>query len=169
MQIVKDFHKIYLQSWLNINCLMLAAWQMETVPPALWESSGSPALCNACLGRDTLLPAETLGFLAWQMLNYCCNRAQGCDSQSPINWESFAKSFSVIWQAASPNYQGSLRGYVLKVGRQPLTEIFETWLLYYSGIKEILTYSQCENHFRSHAPFQNMLCHMGLMIEIFEV
>lgn len=80
-----------------------------------------------------------LGFLVRQMLKRHANRAQGCGSQSPINWGSLLPGTPVLWQTVNPDYQGtSRRGCVLKAGRQPLWKVFETWLFYYSRIKEIL-------------------------------
>ena len=43
-----------------------------------------------------------LGFLARQMLKHHANRAQGCGSQSPINWGSLLPGTRVLWQTVNP-------------------------------------------------------------------
>ena len=79
-----------------------------------------------------------LGFLARQMLKHHANRAQGCGSQSPINWggvfcqepELYGRQWTLSGDIA--------KGLCAEAGRQPLWKVFETWLFYYSRIKEIL-------------------------------
>lgn len=116
--------QIFLQIFLRYLCShsltsTACCWQpvvrlaIGVLVDSLWEFSSTPALSSACLHRDTLLRWKSWAFLAWQMLKYYSNGAQGCGSQSSINWESLAKSPFVT--ANSKSYQGtSLRGCVLK-------------------------------------------------------
>lgn len=88
----------------------LSAWQLVSLPAALWELSGTPEFHSACLGQW-----KSRAFWHGRYSSYYSNRAQGCGSQSPINWESLLPRAPLLqWTARAWLSRDILKGLCAK-------------------------------------------------------
>lgn len=147
-----------MQSWLNINCLTLAATTVSLATGILAYSLvgvfWNPSTPKFLPRQGHTVASGNPGHSGMADVQLLLQKSPRLWLPKPINWESLCQEPQRYGKQDSPDYQGiTLRGCMLKPGRQPLQEVFETWLLYYSRIKEIPTYSQFETNFISHVPF----------------